>query len=90
MSDPSMAPNRNPSIEEAPLQDELMLYDPTRRRFFVLNRTMAFLWKRCDGMRVLSDIAQELSGAFDGVDPASARADLDRALEELRSLGLVA
>lgn len=90
MAEPSVAPCRNPTIEEAPLQNELMLYDPESGRFFVLNPTMAFLWKRCDGSRGISDIAQELSGAFQGVDPDGARADLDRALAELRSLGLVA
>ncbi|HJS56595.1 MAG TPA: HPr-rel-A system PqqD family peptide chaperone [Vicinamibacteria bacterium] len=90
MSDSHAAPSRNPGIEEAPLDDELILYDPTSGRFHRLNPTMAFLWKRCDGTRVLADIARELSRAFSGVDPDSARADLDRALEELRSLGLVA
>jgi PqqD family protein of HPr-rel-A system len=90
MGDPHSAPSRNPGIEEAPLQEELMLFDPKSGRFYMLNPTMAFLWKRCDGTRVLSDIARELSGAFSGVDPDSAQADLDRALEELRSFGLVA
>ncbi len=83
------APQRNPVIEEAPLQSELMLFDPGSRRFFVLNPTMAFLWKRCDGERLLSDIAVELCGAFDGVDPPRAQADLNKALDEMRSLGLL-
>jgi len=84
------APQRNPRIEEAPLQRELMLFDPTTNRFFVLNPTMAFLWKRCDGEKRLTDIADELCAAFDGVGEARAREDLGRALSELRSLGLVA
>src|SRR5262245_61416944 len=55
MGDPHSAPSRNPGIEEAPLQEELMLFDPKSGRFYMLNPTMAFLWKRCDGTRVLSD-----------------------------------
>jgi coenzyme PQQ synthesis protein D (PqqD) len=90
MTEPNAAPHRNPQIEEAPLQAELMLFDPGTGRFFVLNPTMAFLWKHCDGEKCLPDIAEELCVAFDGVGQIRALEDLSRALSELRSLGLVA
>ena len=51
---------RNPKIEEAPLQGELMLFDPVTSKFFVMNRTMAFLWRQCDGERALSAIVDRL------------------------------
>ena len=80
---------RNPGIEPAPLQDELMLYDPESKKFFVLNTTMAFLWERCDGEQSLQAIAQQLCDTFDGIDTESAAVDLRAALDEIHSLGLL-
>ena len=80
---------RNPKIEEAPLQGELMLFDPEPARFFVLNRAMAFIWRHCDGEHDLARMLEGMKAEFSGVDPASAEADLRKALEELVSLGLV-
>jgi coenzyme PQQ synthesis protein D (PqqD) len=81
--------SRTPQIEEAPLAGELMLFDPQTSRFFVLNRTMAFVWRRCGGnhtvARMLADITQE----FEGVDPEVAVTDLEKSIEELVTMGLV-
>jgi hypothetical protein len=84
-----MVLRRNPSIEEAPLQDELMLFDPASAKFFVLNTTMAFLWRQCDGKKSLPEIVTALVDEFDGVDPATAKNDLGVAATELSSLGLL-
>jgi hypothetical protein len=78
---------RNPSVEEAGLQDELMLFDPTTSKFFVLNRTMAFLWKRIG--TPAGDIARDVEHEFAGVDRPGADADVQGAIEELVALGLV-
>ena len=80
---------RNPKVEEAPLQGELMLFEPETSRFFVLNRTMAFLWRHCDSQQPLGVILEKLEQEFEGVEAGSAGPDLRRALEELLSLGLV-
>ncbi len=80
---------RNPKIEEAPLQGELMLFDPATSKFFVLNRTMAFVWQHCDGERSLSAIASDLTREFSDVDAGRAEADVRQALTELASLALV-
>ena len=80
---------RNPQIEEAPLQGELMLFDPGPSRFYVLNRTMAFVWRHCDGEHSLTRMVEGLATEFRGVERAAAEADLVKALEELRRLGLV-
>ena len=84
-----MVLRRNPSIEEAPLQGELMLFDPASAKFFVLNTTMAFLWRQCDGKKSLPEIATELADEFDGVDASTAAADVGTAASELSSLGLL-
>ena len=80
---------RKPDVEEAPLQGELMLFDPASARFFVLNRTMAFVWRRCDGAHTLASMLEGLPAEFQGVDPARVPGDLSQAVEELLSLGLL-
>ena len=80
---------RNPAIEEAPLQDDLMLFDPAQSKFFVLNPTMAFVWKTCDGGTSLGDIATRLTEEFDGVDLEIALRDVHAAATELATLGLL-
>jgi hypothetical protein len=80
---------RNATIEEAPLQGELMLFDPASAKFFVLNETMAFVWRGCDGNASLDDIAGRLSEDFSGVDAEVALRDVQAAAGELASLGLL-
>ena len=80
---------RNPEVEEAPLQGELMIFDPKSSRFFVLNRTMTFVWRRCDGAHGVRQMVDELRREFAEVDPETAEGDLKKALGELASLGLV-
>jgi hypothetical protein len=80
---------QNPKVEEAPLQGELMLFDPETSKFYVLNRTMAFVWRRCDGSHTPEAMLEGLRQEFAEVEPAHAEADLRAALAELVSLGLV-
>jgi coenzyme PQQ synthesis protein D (PqqD) len=80
---------RNPKIEEAPLQNELMLFDPGQSKFFVLNQTMAFVWRSCDGGTSLGDIATRLTEEFSGVDMENALRDVHKAADELSSFGLL-
>jgi hypothetical protein len=80
---------RNPKVEEAPLQGELMLFDSAASKFFVLNRTMAFVWRHCDGTHTFPQVVERLQHEFADVEPVSARAELEKALEDLVSLGLV-
>lgn len=84
-----MSFRKNPKIEEAPLHGELMLFDGGAAKFFVLNQTMAFLWRHCDGTNSFSDVVERLCRDFSEVEPATAEADLRKALDELVSLGLV-
>lgn len=86
---PNVTPRRNPQVEEAPLQGELMIFDPKSARFFVLNRTMTFVWRRCDGSHGVAEMVDDLRREFAEVDPATAEGDLKKALGELASLGLL-
>jgi coenzyme PQQ synthesis protein D (PqqD) len=80
---------RNPKVEEAPLQGELMLFDPATSRFFVLNRTMAYVWRSCEGAIYWDGLVEGLAAEFSGVEPHAAEAHLRQAVDELMKLGLV-
>lgn len=81
--------SRNPRIEEAPLESDLMLFDPASSKFYVLNRTMAFVWRECDGDKTMETILDRMTQSFRDVDRVSASKDLGAAVEQLESLGLV-
>jgi len=80
---------RNAKIEESPLQGDLMLFDPVKSQFYVLNPTMAFVWKSCEGAMGLDDMVTAMTGEFDEVSPTAAKSDLQAALGNLVTLGLV-
>jgi hypothetical protein len=80
---------RKAAIEEAPLQEDLMLFDPDRSQFFVLNRTMAFAWKKLDSTASVEDIAAGITETFAGVNLETALDDVRKAVDNLMALGLI-
>jgi Coenzyme PQQ synthesis protein D (PqqD) len=80
---------RNPSIETAPLQDEIILFDPNQSRFCVLNRTASFLWNQLATALTTDAVAAEVCGGFSGVAMEVVLADTDRTLQQLLSLKFV-
>ncbi len=79
---------RNPVLEEAPLQDELMLFNPVNSNFYVLNPTMAMTWKRIGSDTSVQQIATEIQSHFSGVTQEDAQSDVRKALQDLVVLGL--
>jgi hypothetical protein len=79
---------RNPQVEEAPLGGDLMLYDPAKSQFYVLNSTMAYLWRSCDG-KTLDSIVAAIPGEFAEADSHPVATEMKTALDELVSLGMV-
>lgn len=80
---------RNPKVEEAPLGGDLMLYDPAKSQFYVLNSTMAFLWRSCDGEKSLDSIVAAVPATFAEADSGTVATEMKAALDELVSLGMV-
>jgi hypothetical protein len=66
-----------------------MLFDPAKSQFFVLNSTMAYLWRNCDGEKSLDGIVASVCSDFDGTDSHPIAAEMKTALDELVSLGMV-
>ena len=81
---------RNPKIEESPLQGDLMLFDPVKSSFFVLNPTMAYLWKNCDGEKSFQQVIESIDKEFSAIDIPRVAGEMKSALDELVTLGLVA
>jgi hypothetical protein len=76
-------------IEFAPLQDEVILFHSPSNKFCVLNRTSSFVWSQLKEPVTSEEIAHRLQGAFSEVDPDRAMSDIDAALKEMLTLGLI-
>ena len=72
----------------AHLEGEAVLLDLETKRYFRLNATAARIWKGLEQSLEPSQIVDALVDEF-AVDAATARAEVERALEGLRTQGLV-
>lgn len=79
---------RNPKIEEAPLQQELMLFNPVSSQFYLLNSTMTYIWRNCEG-RTVDDLLAGIEGAFETAQARPEQDEIRTALADLMSLGLL-
>jgi hypothetical protein len=52
-------------IQELP--GELLIYDLNNHKAHCLNQTAAFIWKHCDGMTTVCEMAARLEKEFDAV-----------------------
>jgi hypothetical protein len=80
---------RNPKVEEAPLGADLMLFDPDKAQFYVLNQTMAYVWRNCEGEKSLERIVESVPRTFADADGRPVAAEMKAALDELLALGIV-
>ncbi len=81
---------RREGVDEAPMENQTVLYIPTSKAFCVLNETAAFLWERLAKEATADELVQAMVEAFDGVDSATAGQDVRVALDELNDLDLLA
>jgi hypothetical protein len=80
---------RNATVEEAPLQSELMLYDPVSAQFYMLNATMACIWRSCESPQPIDALIDAVVVGFEGVERTAVEGDVRSAVGELVSLGLL-
>jgi hypothetical protein len=66
-----------------------MLYDPAKSQFFVLNSTMAYLWRNCDGEKSLDWIVESIPTAFSDANAQNVASEMRAAVQELVGLGMV-
>jgi hypothetical protein len=72
----------------AHLEGEAVLLDLKTKHYYRLNATAALIWKGLEQALEPPQIVDALVAEFD-VDAAIARAEIDRALGDLRARGLV-
>jgi hypothetical protein len=80
---------RNPKIEEAPLGSDVMLFDPAKSQFYVLNSTMSYLWRHCEGEFDMEGIVKSVPKDFALSEGAPVAADMKAGLDELLALGMI-
>ena len=84
-----MTLRRNPQIEAAPLKDELLLFNGTANKFFVMNFTAAFLWERLREPAGEEALAEALCTSFSGIAADQALADVRQTVKSMLDLGLL-
>jgi pyrroloquinoline quinone biosynthesis protein D len=68
--------------------DEALLVDEQGGNVHVLNASAARLWELCDGAPTVGELSDSFAAGYE-VDPAAARADVERMLSTLGELGLL-
>ena len=79
--------HRNSIIEKEVNSGEFCVIDPTTHTLHVLNSTAREIWDHCNGKTVFEDLLKDLCAKFE-VDEVSAKRDILKTLQGLRSLGL--
>jgi len=75
--DLDVSPMRSAGIQEYPIDEEALLFDPKTQMLFQLNETAFAVWNTCDG-RTIRDLAQSLTARFD--------VDVETSLRHTRAL----
>lgn len=81
---------RAAGIETAPMKDETVLFNPSNRKFCVLNVTAAMIWDILDRPRTVAEIVTSVCERYKGVDADKVEGDVRKALDELRMIACVA
>lgn len=84
-----MALRRNPKVEAAPLKDEMLLFNGTANKFFVMNASAAFLWEQLREPAELEALAAKMCESFSGVAPDQALADIRATVNTMLELELL-
>jgi hypothetical protein len=73
----------------APLQNELMLFNATTKKFCVLNASAAHVWQRLDEPRTAAELVTSLCETFKTPSRGPVEHDVNAVLVEFESLDLV-
>ena len=80
---------RNPRIETAPLDNELILFDPPSSKFLILNGTGSYLWERLSEPLTAVGLARSVCAHFSGIVLSKAFSDVAEIIEQMISQELV-
>ena len=80
---------QNPEIEASELNGELLLFNGTTNKFFVMNRTAACMWEKMKEPTSEQSLASALCQHFKGLTEKQALEDVKETLKNMRDLGLI-
>jgi hypothetical protein len=80
---------QNPEIEASELNGELLLFNGTTNKFFVMNRTAAFVWEKIKQPTGEQELASALCQHFNGTTMEQALEDVKETLKNMRDLSLI-
>ena len=89
MTTSDFAPRPSDEYMSRDLGDEYLFYDRKGDRIHVLNGTARDIYLLCDGKKTSNEIAEAISDKYE-VDPETARTDVQRTIQDLVRLGLLA
>ena len=81
-------PRRNGDVWVKQQGEETAVYDNETGRLHLLNATALAIWEACDGETSVDELIEAVA-ELTMLDHERALAEVDRALRELRSAGLV-
>jgi hypothetical protein len=80
---------QNPEIEASELNGELLLFNGTTNKFFVMNPTAAFVWERTKQPIDEEGMASALLAHFNGTTKEGVLEDVKETLKHMQELGLL-
>lgn len=80
---------RNNETISGRLHDEVVMMDITKGKYFSLNSVATYIWDLLEHPLSLDDICSKLIDEYE-VDPEQCRIEVNKYLEEMQNLGLVA
>jgi len=72
------------------MQGETVLYNPTTKKFCVLNGTAAFVWEKMASVVTADEISGAVCQHYGGIDAKAAARDVQETLKQFEDLDLVA
>jgi PqqD family protein of HPr-rel-A system len=85
----SVKPKSRPEVHSEPLDGDLVLYNGIDGQAYLLNKTAAAIWQRCNGQVSTQTLAEGLVQEF-GIDETDASSDVAELLERFVEAGLMA
>ena len=79
---------KSSELVEQIIEGETVVLDKTAGLIHQLNATASTIWKACDGVATISDIAEQIAGQYD-IDIKKAKADVEETLQQLEQQNLV-
>ena len=83
-----VCPKRRSDVTRHTVDGEAVILDRQSQQIHQLNQSGSFIWDQCDGQTPISEIIRCVTDQFD-VEHDVAAADVNRAVEELRKIGLL-